>query len=190
MAADGPKRAPRPGHLPRPGAGWRHGEAIPSASGRPAPADRAVDLAPPRRGGGGGRGGVAARAGGGAARRLDEGDESSTSIRRVVTMGGLELRPTSPTLARVRVDLVMAGGELDFTEAPPLPGGVDVTVRAVMAGMSIRVPRGWRLWSEFSGVGGMGAGAGVQETPEWVEADLRLHARAVFGGIGVESAGS
>jgi hypothetical protein len=133
---------------------------------------------------------VVAVAGRLAARRLDEGDESSTSIRRVVTMGGLELRPTSPTLARVRVDLVMAGGELDFTEAPPLPGGVDVTVRAVMAGMSIRVPRGWRVWSEFSGVGGMGAGPGVQETPQWVEADLRLHARAVFGGIGVESAGS
>jgi hypothetical protein len=132
---------------------------------------------------------VVAVAGRIAARRLDEGDEGSTRIRRVVTMGGLELRPGSPTLARVELDLVMAGAELDFTAAPPLPGGVDVTARMVMAGLSIRVPRGWRVWWESTGVGGMGADPGVQRTTDWVEADLRVRGRLLLAGVGIESAG-
>jgi hypothetical protein len=121
------------------------------------------------------------------ARRKNEGDESSTAIRRVQGVGGVELRPTNPKLTRVRVDLVMAGGLLDLTGLPRVPGGIDVTIRALMGGMAVQVPPGWRVWWQFRGMGGMGADGPVVRTREESGADLRLHVRALMGGVGVES---
>jgi hypothetical protein len=123
-----------------------------------------------------------------AAGRLDRGDETSTDIRRVLAMGGVQLRPTNPALSRVRMDAVMGGGQLDLTALPRVPGGVDVTVRAVMGGMGIRVPPGWRAWWSFRGaMGGVGADGGIQRVTDPVSADLRVHARAVMGGVGIET---
>jgi hypothetical protein len=131
--------------------------------------------------------GLLAVAGRVAARRLDQGDDSSPTIRRVMTLGGVQLRPGSPTLARVELDLFMAGGELDLTATPPLPGGVDVVARVAVGGLAIRVPRGWRVYWDFRGVGGVGADAGVDRTTDWATADLRLKARVALGGIGIET---
>ena len=50
--------------------------------------------------------------------RRNEGDASSTSIRRTLTHGGLDLQPTNPRLERIRVDLAMAGAEIDLTGLP------------------------------------------------------------------------
>jgi hypothetical protein len=122
------------------------------------------------------------------ARRKNEGDETSTSIRRLQALGPVELRPTNPALTRVRIDLVMAGGVLDLTALPRVPGGIDVTVRAVMGGMAVQVPPGWRVWWRFRGIGGMGADGPVVRAREEAGADVRLHVLAVAGGLGIESA--
>jgi hypothetical protein len=120
--------------------------------------------------------------------RRDEGDESSMSIRRTRTHGGLELRPTNPRLTRVRIDLAMAGAELDLTGLPRPEGGIDVTVRALMGGLAVRVPAEWRVWWKFQGVGGMGGDGVVQRSRDEHAADVRVHAAVLFGGIGVEAA--
>ena len=122
------------------------------------------------------------------ARRKNLGDDSSASIRRIQALGAVELHPTNKSLARVRVDLAMAGGVLDLTALPRVPGGIDVTIRAVMAGMAVQVPPGWRVWWRFRGVGGIGADGPVVRTRDEAGADLRLHVRAVLSGVGVESA--
>jgi hypothetical protein len=122
--------------------------------------------------------------------RTDEGDDSTAGIRRARVMAGIELRPRHPDLSRVRLDLVMAGGEVDLAGLSPVPGGVDVTVHAVMAGAAVRVPAGWRVWSGLRAVaGGVGVQPGVTRTDDERSADLRLHGWAVMGGIGVEPAG-
>ena len=123
-----------------------------------------------------------------AARRLDEGDESTAGIRRVRTMGALRLRPRNPELSRVRLDLLMAGGELDLTGIPRVPGGVDLTVRAVMAGLAVRVPPDWRVWWHARGPGGVGItpDAPVAQTDDERGADLRVHADVLFAGVGIE----
>ncbi len=124
------------------------------------------------------------------ARRLDEGDESTSSIRRVVVLGGVELRPVNPELSRVRLDLVMAGGHLDLTAVPHVPGGVDLTVRALMGGLGVQVPTGWRVWWSRRGPGGIGFAEsdGLVRTDDERGADLRIHADVLLGGIGVEGA--
>ena len=119
--------------------------------------------------------------------RRNEGDEHSTSIRRVLTHHGLELRPTNPQLSRVRVDLAMAGAEIDLTGIPRPAAGIDVTVRAMMAGVSVRVPPEWRVWWQFRGVGGIGTDGALQRTHDEHAADLRIRAEVLFGGIGVEA---
>src|SRR4051794_10250756 len=124
-----------------------------------------------------------------AARRLDQGDESSTDIRRVYVMSGEELRPTDPGLSRVRVDAVMGGAQLDLTALPPSPAGVDVSVRALMGGVGVPVPKGWTAWWSYRGaMGGVGADGGVQRVTDPASADLRVRARSVMGGVGIESA--
>ena len=122
------------------------------------------------------------------ARRTDEGDDSTAGIRRVKVIGGTQLRPHNPELSRVRLDVVMGGGEVDLTRLSPVPGGVDVTVHAVMGGAAVRVPSDWTVWSGMRAVaGGVGLASGVQRTTDERGADLRLHGWAVMGGVGVET---
>jgi hypothetical protein len=118
--------------------------------------------------------------------RRNEGDESSTSIRRVVTHNGLELRPRNPDLSRIRVDVAMAGAEIDLTGLPRPESGIDLTARMMMAGLAVRVPPDWRVWWRFRGVGGIGSDGAIQRTRNEQTADLRVHADVLFGGIGVE----
>lgn len=124
------------------------------------------------------------------ARRKDEGDESTAGIRRLVTVGGVDLRPVDPELSRVRLDVVMGGARLDLTAVPRVPGGVDLTVRALVGGVGVRVPAGWHVWWSCRGVGGVGVadGADVFGTDDERGADLRVHADLVFAGVGLETA--
>jgi hypothetical protein len=119
--------------------------------------------------------------------RRNEGDESSVSIRRTLTHFGLELHPRNPQLSRLRVDLAMAGAEIDLTGLPRPAEAIEVTVRAMMAGAAIRVPADWRVWWEFRGLGGMGGDGVVERTRDEHAADVRIHATVLFGGIGVEA---
>ena len=119
--------------------------------------------------------------------RKNEGDESSTNIRRTLTHYGLEMQPRNPRLARMRVDLAMSGADIDLTALPRPETGLDLTVRVLMAGMAIRVPSDWRVWWEFRGVGGIGTDGAIQRTHDEHSADLRVHAVVLFGGIGVEA---
>jgi len=120
------------------------------------------------------------------AARFDEGDDSSKEIRRVRTMGGVELRPTNPAVSRIELDLGMAGAEIDLTGLGDT-AGIDRTVRAGMGGLAVRVPPDWRVWSHFRGVGGIGTDGGLTRCHDEHNADLRVRAVAVFGGIGVQA---
>jgi hypothetical protein len=119
--------------------------------------------------------------------RKNEGDESSASIRRVLTHDGLELRPRNSALSRVRIDLAMAGAEIDLTGLPRPDAGIDLTARVLMGGMAVRVPADWRVWWQFRGVGGMAGDGAVERTRDEHAADLRIHAAVLLGGIGIQA---
>ncbi len=120
--------------------------------------------------------------------RKDEGDDSTAGIRRLRVMGGTELNPHNPELSRVRLDLVMAGGELNLSKVPRVPGGVDLTVRAYLAGAEVRVPSDWRVWVHSDGMGGVDVDPRVQRTDDERGADLRVHATVVAAGVAIQPA--
>jgi hypothetical protein len=104
-------------------------------------------------------------------------------------MSGEELRLTGRGLSRVWVDAVMGGALLDLTASPPAPGGIDVTVRTLMGGVAVRVPPGWTTWWSYRGaMGGVGADGGIRRVSDPRDADLRVRARSVMGGVGIETA--
>jgi hypothetical protein len=127
-----------------------------------------------------------------AARRLDRGSEDSPRIRRVLAVGGVELRPTNPALSSVELDVAMGGADLDLGRLRASSDGagpvVEVRARVLMGGLAVHVPPGWRVWTSFRGVGGIGVAPGIQRAGDEHEADLRLRARVLFGGVGVETA--
>lgn len=63
---------------------------------------------------------------------------------------------------------------------------MDVRIGLLMGGMAVRVPPDWRIWTSFRGVGGIGVAPGIQRADDEREADLRVHARVLFGGVGIE----
>jgi hypothetical protein len=127
---------------------------------------------------------LALRVGGAvAARRRNVGDPSSSPrIRRVKTLGQISLHPASRELARVEVDLALAGVDLDLTEAEPAPGGVDLILTCVMAGGDVRVPAGWAVSQDCRGFGGIAVKGDLLPAPA-AEADLRVDLRAFAGGV-------
>jgi hypothetical protein len=118
-----------------------------------------------------------------AARRRNVGDSSSSPrIRRVKTLGQMRLRPASPELARVEVDLVLAGVDLDLTAAEPAPGGVDLILTCAMAGGDVRVPAGWTVAQDSRGLGGITVKGDLAPAAP-AQADLRVDLRAFAGGV-------
>jgi hypothetical protein len=105
----------------------------------------------------------------------------------VLTHDGLELRPRNSALSRVRIDLAMAGAEIDLTGLPRPDAGIDLTARVLMGGMAVRVPADWRVWWQFRGVGGMAGDGAVERTRDEHAADLRIHAAVLLGGIGIQA---
>lgn len=87
----------------------------------------------------------------------------------------------------MRFDLVLAGMNLDLTQARPAPGGTDVTVNCALAGGDIRVPSTWTIVSDSRGAGGVTVkGATPDVAPEDRAApQIRVHLRALLGGVTV-----
>jgi hypothetical protein len=122
-----------------------------------------------------------------AAQRLDVGDETADELRRVQTLGQVSVRPTSQELASARFDLVLAGLNLDLTQARPAPGGTDITMNCALAGGDIRVPAAWKIVSDSRGAGGVTVkGAAPDVEPEDPTApEVRVHLSALLGGVTV-----
>lgn len=116
------------------------------------------------------------------ARRLDVGEETSARIRRVLTLGQLSLRPDSQELARIEVDLVLAGVALDLRATKPAPGGVDLILGCVLAGGDVWIPGTWGVSWESRGIGGLTIRGDLVPAPP-AAADLRLDVRALAGGV-------
>lgn len=120
--------------------------------------------------------------------RLTEGDASTDEFSLAAVLGGLERRCRATALCRGRVLALCGGVQLDLREATLAKNGGRLTVRAILGGVQVIVPAGWRVIVEADARAG-GVDAGVTP-PESLPADaptLLVEAVARLGGIAVTS---
>jgi hypothetical protein len=109
------------------------------------------------------------------------GDETSDDVALVAACGGVELASRSQAFRGGSVLAMLGGVSLDLREASLAPGAT-LSVRALLGGVAVRIPEGWRVESRahalFGGVAVPGRPATDDDAPTLVVEGL-----AVLGGI-------
>jgi hypothetical protein len=104
----------------------------------------------------------------------------------VAVMGGVERRGRWIPARRNNILACMGGAELDFREAQLGPGTTEVTIAAVMGGVSIIVPPGMAI--DMGGVAIMGAFAHMSTgatQPQPNAPLLKINGFVLMGGVEV-----
>lgn len=101
-------------------------------------------------------------------------------------LGGRKARITSTSWRGGRATAVMGGVELDLRDAVPVPEGAVLDVTAVMGGVEVTVPRGWRVAIRGTPLlGGFDdktdGGAAGEDAPL-----LQITGTAIMGGVDVK----
>jgi hypothetical protein len=107
---------------------------------------------------------------------------------RLAILGGIDRRGSWTAPRRLRIVAIMGGANLDFREARLPPGVVEVSVLALMGGVSIIVPPD--LAVEVSGSAILGGFDEVDRTPAQPDPDrptLQVHGFAMMGGVSIET---
>ena len=122
-------------------------------------------------------------------RRRTFGDETSDEFAIATYLGGVQRTCQAASLRRGSVSVVLGGVDLDLREAVLDPDGADLDLAASWGGVSLTVPRNWRVQVEDRATLG---GVDAHVTPPDELPDdaplLRVVARARFGGVSVDAA--
>ncbi len=114
------------------------------------------------------------------------GDETDEEFSVVAAMDGAVFESATASLAEGRATAFMGGIQLDLTDAAVAPGAY-LVLRAVMGGIDVVVPSGWRV--EVMGRSVMGGVANLTD-PDALGQDapvLLVDALAVMGGIEIHA---
>ena len=110
------------------------------------------------------------------------GDESSDELALVAIFDGIDLKSRAPAFRGGSVLAWFGGVNLDLSDATLAPGA-RLSVKALLGGIAIRVPAGWRLETDLTAVaGGVDVRAGTEDPDA---PTLTLDGFALFGGIAV-----
>jgi hypothetical protein len=113
------------------------------------------------------------------------GDEAADELSLVAILDGIELKSRSKAFKGGSMLAWLGGIEVDLREAELAPGA-RLSTHALVGGIEITVPPGWRVDSNVKAlVGGVDVPTPVQESPD--APVLRLEGMAVFGGIEVSA---
>lgn len=123
------------------------------------------------------------------ARRRTVGDAASDEFELAVYFGGAERTSTAASLRRGVVRVCCGGVDLDLREAVLDPSGATLELSAMWGGVSVTVPRTWRvLVEDRSTLGGVDARV---TPPEELPDDapfLRVSVTARLGGVAIRAA--
>jgi len=122
------------------------------------------------------------------ARRRTFGDETSDEFGIAAYVGGVQRTCRAESLRRGSVSVVLGGVDLDLREATLDPTGADLDLSASWGGVSLTVPREWRvLVEDRATLGGVEASVTApDELPDDAPL-LRVVASARFGGVSIDA---
>jgi hypothetical protein len=110
------------------------------------------------------------------------GDESSDELALVAIFDGIDLKSRAAAFRGGSVLAWFGGANVDLSDATLAPGA-RLSVNALLGGIAIRVPPGWRLETDLTAVaGGVDVRAGTEDPDA---PTLTLDGFALFGGIAV-----
>lgn len=72
-------------------------------------------------------------------------DEGQDTVELNAVLGGLQHRVRSPAFRGGRVNVLLAGCDLDLTAAGCAPGGAVLDLFVFWGGIEVRVPKGWTV---------------------------------------------
>lgn len=110
------------------------------------------------------------------------GTESDDVVSLVASMAGREFRSSAAALRSIAALAFMGGIEIDLRNAD-IVDGATLDLRAIMGGIDVIVPEGWRVETATSAFLG---GVGSRVNPDAVGDDaplLLVEASAMLGGI-------
>jgi hypothetical protein len=108
------------------------------------------------------------------------------AVTAVAVLSGRELAPTSPAFRGGTLVAVLGGVEVDLRAAVPHPDGARLDTTAILGGVDITVPPGWRVRVDGPGIlGGHENRAAGQVLPDDAPL-LHVRALAVLGGVEVK----
>ena len=117
------------------------------------------------------------------------GTEADDEISIVASMSGTVFTSTAQALRSISIVAYMGGVELDLTQASIVDGAL-ISVRAVMGGVDIVVPEGWRVETTRSVfLGGVDNKTNPDFEPESAPL-LVVDVTAVMGGVDIHLAGA
>jgi hypothetical protein len=112
------------------------------------------------------------------------GDAESDEVALMAVFDGKDLRSEAKAFRGGSMFAWYGGIEADLREAELAPGGARLSVGALFGGVSLRVPRGWRVEKDVRTIAGGVAVSG--EDPEDLDAPtLSIDGYALCGGIAV-----
>jgi hypothetical protein len=110
------------------------------------------------------------------------GDESSDELALVAIFDGIDLKSRAAAFRGGSVLAWFGGVNVDLSDATLAPGA-RLSVNALLGGIAIRVPAGWRLETDLTAVaGGVDVRAGTEDPDA---PTLTLDGFALFGGVAV-----
>ena len=111
------------------------------------------------------------------------GDESDDVVSLVAAMGGRSFSSRSDALRSVEAVACMGGIEIDLTHAQ-IVDGARLRMHAVMGGIQVTVPSGWRVNVVSRSVMG-GVDNGLARSTDTDAPLLVVEASAIMGGIDI-----
>ncbi len=122
-------------------------------------------------------------------RRLEEGDAESDEFSIAAIFGGRARARSAASLRHGRVIACCGGVDLDLRAATLAPDGAELLVQALMGGVQVTVPAGWRVTVDADTIAG---GVDTNLTPREELPDeapsLQISVVARMGGVAVTTA--
>ncbi len=116
-----------------------------------------------------------------------EGDELSDELALAAIVHGVELDSRAVAFRGGSAMACLGGIELDLTEATMAADGVaELRIRAILGGVEITVPDGWRV--ETAGTSFLGGVVNAAREASEAAPLLRIDATTVLGGVSITQA--
>jgi hypothetical protein len=110
-----------------------------------------------------------------------QGDEDSNELSLVAVLDGVELKSRATAFRGGSMFALIGGIEADLTDAKLAPGA-QLSVHALVGGIEVEIPPGWRVESNVKAISG---GVDVPDDGDPDAPVLVLDGLAVMGGIQV-----